>query len=324
MSAKNLEEVIQAAGNPVEMLRNSQIGAYVYPVVAAEFSNWRSEQWAWQHSAVLFDQSHHMVDLYINGPDALKLLSDTMINSFKGWAVNKAKQYVPTTPYGHVIGDGIIFYLRRGRVRLCRPRAGRQLADVPGRDRRLQRRDHQGRPLAVAPDGQAGQPQFWRFQIQGPNAWNVIEKLNGGPLEKLKFFNMSDDEHRRPDRAHAAPRHGRRAGPRDLGPLRRAGRDPRRDPRGGRGVRPDPGRLPRLSVEHARIGLDPVAAAGDLHRRQAQGLSRVARRRQLRGDRRDRRQLRLRATSRTTTSTRGSSATARSSSSTTTSSAATR
>ena len=70
MSARNLEEVINAAGNPVEMLRNSQIGAYVYPVVAAEFSNWRSEQWAWQHSAVLFDQSHHMVDLFISGRDA--------------------------------------------------------------------------------------------------------------------------------------------------------------------------------------------------------------------------------------------------------------
>ena len=71
--AKNLEEVIQQGGNIVEMLRNSQLGAYVYPVVAPEFSNWRSEQWAWQHSAVLFDQSHHMVDLYIRGKDALKL-----------------------------------------------------------------------------------------------------------------------------------------------------------------------------------------------------------------------------------------------------------
>ena len=67
MSVNNLEEKLQGAGNVVEMLRNSQIGAYVYPVVAAEFSNWRSEQWAWQHSAVLFDQSHHMVDLYIRG-----------------------------------------------------------------------------------------------------------------------------------------------------------------------------------------------------------------------------------------------------------------
>jgi vanillate/3-O-methylgallate O-demethylase len=32
----------------------------------------------------------------------------------------------------------------------------------------------------------------WRFQIQGPNAWQVIEKLNGGPLEQLKFFHMSE------------------------------------------------------------------------------------------------------------------------------------
>jgi vanillate/3-O-methylgallate O-demethylase len=31
----------------------------------------------------------------------------------------------------------------------------------------------------------------WRFQIQGPNAWPVVEKLNGGKVEQLKFFNMS-------------------------------------------------------------------------------------------------------------------------------------
>ena len=37
MSEKNLESVLKAAGNPVQMLRNSQIGAYVYPVVPTEF-----------------------------------------------------------------------------------------------------------------------------------------------------------------------------------------------------------------------------------------------------------------------------------------------
>ncbi len=42
----SLEQVLAKAGNTVEMLRNSQIGAYVYPVVAGEFSNWRTEQWA--------------------------------------------------------------------------------------------------------------------------------------------------------------------------------------------------------------------------------------------------------------------------------------
>ena len=68
MSSKNLEELLQAAGNPVNMLRNSQIGAYVYPVVPSEFSNWRNEQRAWRETAVLFDQSHHMANLYVEAP----------------------------------------------------------------------------------------------------------------------------------------------------------------------------------------------------------------------------------------------------------------
>ena len=51
--AANLEQILQNTPDIVAKLRKSQIGAYVYPVVAPEFSNWRSEQWAWQHSAVL-------------------------------------------------------------------------------------------------------------------------------------------------------------------------------------------------------------------------------------------------------------------------------
>ena len=192
MSVNNLEEKLQGAGNVVEMLRNSQIGAYVYPVVAAEFSNWRSEQWAWQHSAVLFDQSHHMVDLYIRGKDAHKLLSDTMINSPKGWEPNKAKQYVPTTPYGHVIGDGIIFYLAPEEfVYVGRAPAANWLmyhGATGGYDVDIVHDDRSpGRPM-----GKPVHRISWRFQIQGPQAWNVIEKLNGQTLEKLKFFNLRE------------------------------------------------------------------------------------------------------------------------------------
>ena len=44
MAHKNLEDVLKAAKNPVDLLRNSRIGAYVYPVVPSEFSNWRDEQ----------------------------------------------------------------------------------------------------------------------------------------------------------------------------------------------------------------------------------------------------------------------------------------
>ena len=76
----------------------------------AEFTNWRREQRAWRETAVLFDQSHHMVNLFVKGPDAPKLISDTAVNSTANFPVNRAKQYVPTTPYGHVIGDGILFH----------------------------------------------------------------------------------------------------------------------------------------------------------------------------------------------------------------------
>lgn len=191
MAAQNLEQVLKAAAGPVDMLRNSQIGAYVYPVVAPEFHNWRSEQWAWQHSAVLFDQSHHMVDLFISGEDAQRLLSDTMINSSKGWAVGKAKQYVPTTPYGHVIGDGIIFWLAEQEfVYVGRAPAANWLmfqAETGGYDVQIVKDDRS----PARPMGRPVKRINWRFQIQGPRAWEIIEKLHGGPLEQLKFFNMS-------------------------------------------------------------------------------------------------------------------------------------
>ena len=111
MPQQTLEDALQAAGNPATMVRNSQIGAYIYPVVAPEFSNWRDEQRAWRESCVLFDQSHHMVNFFVEGPDALKMLSNLAINSFSNFAVDKAKQFVPCTYAGHVIGDGILFYL---------------------------------------------------------------------------------------------------------------------------------------------------------------------------------------------------------------------
>jgi len=191
MTAGNLEGVLAASGNIVSHLRNSQLGAYVYPVVAPEFSNWRSEQWAWQHGAVLFDQSHHMVNLYLRGRDAQKLLSDTMINTPKGWAINKAKQYVPTTPYGHVIGDGIIFWLAEEEfLYVGRAPASNWLryqAVAGGYDVQLELDDRS----PMRPMGKPVHRTCWRFQIQGPQAWAVIEKLHGGPLEQLRFFAMS-------------------------------------------------------------------------------------------------------------------------------------
>ena len=114
--ASSLEEVMAAAGGPVPMMRNSKIGMYVYPVVAPEFTNWRDEQAAWRHGAVLFDQSHHMDEVIVEGPQATEFLAYHGINSFSNFGLNRAKHFVPVTPAGHVIGDHIIMARRKGNT----------------------------------------------------------------------------------------------------------------------------------------------------------------------------------------------------------------
>jgi vanillate/3-O-methylgallate O-demethylase len=189
MSAKNLQELLDASGNTVELLRNSQLGAYIYPVVPAEFSNWRREQIAWAKTAVLFDQTHHMINLFVSGPDALKLLSETGINSFANFPVNMAKQFVPTSPEGGVIGDGILFHLADEEyVFVGRAPVGNYLLWKGSKGYNVDLRLDARSPMR--PYGKPVTRELWRFQIQGPNAWQIIEKLNGGPLEQVKFFRL--------------------------------------------------------------------------------------------------------------------------------------
>src|SRR5579863_9523677 len=165
MTQRTLQDLLDASGNTVEMLRNSQVGAYVYPVVPYEFTNWRREQKAWRETAVLFDQSHHMFNLFIKGPDALKLISDTGINSVANFPVNMAKQFVPVTPAGHVIGDGILFHLAEEEfVWVGRAPVANWLqfqAHSGGYDVEVTKDDRSpGRPY-----GKAVSRSVWRFQI---------------------------------------------------------------------------------------------------------------------------------------------------------------
>lgn len=189
MSLKSLEDLLQASGNPVKLLRNSQTGPYVYPVVPSEFSNWRDEQRAWQETCVLFNQSYHMTDMYVEGPDALRLLSDLGVNSFKGFDVNKAKQFVPCNYDGYVIGDVILFYLDKNLFNLvgrpCVHNWVQYNAEIGKYDVKLERDERS----ATRPGNFVR--KAYRFQVQGPTALQVMEKATGKPIADVKFFNMS-------------------------------------------------------------------------------------------------------------------------------------
>ena len=188
MIAKNLERLLQTVTRPVDLLRNQRSGPNVYPGVPAEYTNWRDEQHAWQKSCVLFNQSYHMADLAVEGPDAFKLLSRLSMNSFKNFEVNKAKQFVPCSPDGYVIGDVILFYLAENKFNLVGRAPALNWVTYHAEAGKYDVKVELDQRSALRSDGRR---KSYRFQIQGPDAMKVIEKVLGKTPPELKFFNMT-------------------------------------------------------------------------------------------------------------------------------------
>jgi glycine cleavage system aminomethyltransferase T len=188
MTENNLEALLQKT-TPVKLLRNSAIGPYVYPVVASEYTNWRDEQRAWQQTCVLFNQSYHMTDMYVEGPDALRLLADLGINTFKNFGANKAKQYVVCNYDGYVIGDVILFGLEDNLFNLVgRPSVHNWVqyhCETGGYNAKATRDER-----AAAQKGPIVRKAY-RYQVQGPNALKLMEKVLGAPVPELRFFQMT-------------------------------------------------------------------------------------------------------------------------------------
>ena len=186
MSHHSLDQHLKNASSAVDLLRNSQIGPYAFPVVRHEFTNWRDEQRSWRQSCALFDQSHHMTDLYVEGPDTLKLLSDLGVNTFRKFAVNKAKQFVACNYDGFVIGDAILFYLDTDKISLVgRPPALNWTqfhAETGDYDVQVERDER-----SAVNDGRR---RTYRYQVQGPNAHGVMEAATGRTVPDIRFFNM--------------------------------------------------------------------------------------------------------------------------------------
>jgi glycine cleavage system aminomethyltransferase T len=182
----SLEQLLREVESPVELLRNAQVGPNVYPGVPAEFTNWRDEQIAWQTSCVLFNQSYHMAELAVEGPDALELLTGLGVNSFAGFEPGKAKQFVPCTPAGYVIGDVILFALAEDQFNLVGRAPVLNWVTYHAETGGYEVRVELDQRWALRTDGRR---KHYRFQVQGPNAMKVIEKALGHPPEELKFFN---------------------------------------------------------------------------------------------------------------------------------------
>jgi len=154
-------------------------------VVRPEFTTWRDEQRAWRETVALHDQSYHMHSLAVRGRDALQLFERLGVNSFKTFAPGAAKQFLACSEEGYVIGDGILYYLAPEHLLL--------VANPATTDWVQFNAERGGYAVTAELDpmwalNKARRRSFYRYQVEGPNAWTLLERVHGGPLPEIKFF----------------------------------------------------------------------------------------------------------------------------------------
>ncbi|WP_331436508.1 hypothetical protein RND64_06200 [Gordonia sp. w5E2] len=140
-----------------------------------EFTDWREEQLSWKTTCYLEDWSF-LWDVITEGPDALRVFSDTCINGFDSFAIGQAKHIVQCTSDGKVIGDGIL--MRLGRQKFI-------TQGVPALHTSwvLSAGDYDATWTAV---------DRTKLQVSGPTALAVCHAVTGEPLTDVKFMHFTD------------------------------------------------------------------------------------------------------------------------------------
>ena len=182
-----LQQAIDHAGSPVALLWKLGAAPWTPPVLEPEYVSWRTEQSAWSDGVALSDLSHHMSDLFIQGPDAPRLLADFSANDYESFAIGQAKQFIPVTERGYIVTDGIL--MRDGPEQFT-------LSGVPASQSWVRYHGERGAydvSFESDPDSEfrPGDPVLFRYQIQGPRALELVERVFGGPLAAVKFFHST-------------------------------------------------------------------------------------------------------------------------------------
>lgn len=191
-SIRSLQNLIDETPDLVKYLSNDTISpmwkarsGLLAKFIPPEFSNWRDEQTAWRQTAVLWDQSHHMPELYIKGPDALKLLERVGIHSLANFSPKRAKQFVACTPRGYVVGDCIAFCLEPNSFVLV---SGMPILNWVRFNGETNGYDLSMRVDHASAFNTTGRRTNYRFQIEGPNAGKIFDALVDGGAPDIAFF----------------------------------------------------------------------------------------------------------------------------------------
>ncbi|WP_144906013.1 aminomethyl transferase family protein [Halobellus captivus] len=199
----SLEEILQSVESPVERFRSLDIGGeymdigdgfiWSYPDDPYEFpdeyTNWIEEQRSWRETCALADQSYHMEEVYLEGPDSLQLLSDLGVNSFEDFRSGEpgqAKQLVMCNPDGELIGDTVLFYVDEEKfLSVSNPFPQHWL------QYNLETGDYNATIDRIYSPYDDSSPEHFRFEVQGPEMYSIMEEVIDGSLPEIGFFNLN-------------------------------------------------------------------------------------------------------------------------------------
>jgi vanillate/3-O-methylgallate O-demethylase len=190
---KSLQAVLDSASTVVDYLyRNPpKVALNVFSVlmpaevVRPEITNWRDEQRSWRETVALHDQSYHMHSLFVRGRNAVRVFERLGVNTFGTFAPGSAKQFLACAPSGYVIGDGILYYLDAETLLLVANPSTTDWVQFNCE------RGHHDVTVELDPLwalNRARKRSYYRYQVEGPNALKLLQKVNGEALPEIKFF----------------------------------------------------------------------------------------------------------------------------------------
>jgi vanillate/3-O-methylgallate O-demethylase len=189
MTAPSLQDGINKTGSPMKLLWKPNPPLQTVPVVQPEFEGWAKEQHAYQDGVILYDLCHHMNDLFIEGPDAMKLLAAVSANDYETFAIGQAKQFVPVTEHGDIVTDGILMRMAENKFLLSGVPASQTWVRYHGEKGGY---DVKFVANADSHNRKDGPPAMFRYQVQGPKAMEVVERALGAAPPNVKFFHSEE------------------------------------------------------------------------------------------------------------------------------------
>lgn len=139
-----------------------------------EYTDWMDESMSWKEDCYIGDWSF-LWERRFKGPDVMKLFSDISVNSFAKFDILQSKHVIHCNEAGKVIHEGILSRLSEDEVMLF----GRGGFWV---DYKLR---HGNYNVTSTVD------DWFNFQVSGPKAIHVVEKLAGQNLRDTKFMHSA-------------------------------------------------------------------------------------------------------------------------------------